>query len=64
MKAGERKDIVVTINHGLDKYSIGFIRQIEKQIDSALAPVGFSRSISSKSNNEVTLNYWQFGQTL
>ena len=28
--AGEQRDIVVTINHSLDEYSIEFIQQIEK----------------------------------
>jgi hypothetical protein len=62
--AGEQRDIVVTINHGLDEYDIEFIQQIEKHIDAALAPVGFTRSTSTKGGKTVEFVYWQFGQCL
>jgi hypothetical protein len=60
----ESRDIVVTINHGLDEYEIGFIQQIEAQIDKALAPVGFSRSLTSKGGDKVELTYYRFGFTV
>lgn len=62
-EAGKQRDIVVTINHGRDEFSIEFIQQIEKRIDEALAGVGFSRSLTTK-GNIVELVYWQFGQCL
>jgi hypothetical protein len=45
--AGDQRDIIVTINHGLDEYGIEFMQQIEKRIDEALAGMGFSRSTTS-----------------
>lgn len=56
----DQKDIVVTINHGLDEYDIGFIQQIERGIDKALAPIGFTRSTSSKSGDKCEFVYYQF----
>lgn len=56
---GQQKDIVVTINHSLDEYSIEFIQQIEKALDDALVKVGFTRSTSTK-ENKVEFVYWQF----
>ncbi len=56
---GQQKDIVVTINHSLDEYSIEFIQQIEKSLDDALAKVGFTRSTSTK-GPKIEFVYWQF----
>jgi len=57
---GEQRDIVVTINHTLDEYDIEFVQQIERHIDKALAPIGFTRSKTTK-GDKIELVYWQFG---
>ena len=58
---GEGRDIVVTIRPGLDKYKIEMIQAIEKAIDEALTPLGFTRSKSGKWGHKVEFVYWQFG---
>jgi len=57
-------DIVVTINGGLDVYDIEYIRLIEKNIDTALAPLGFARYTTHKRGDFVKLSYRRFGVTL
>lgn len=59
----EQRDIVVTINHTLEEYDIEFIQQIERHIDKALAPLGFTRSGTTKAE-KTELVYWQFGAAL
>lgn len=58
---GKQKDIVVNINHGVSEYDIKFVQQIEKAIDDALSPLGFSRSETTKADMGCSLIYFQFG---
>lgn len=60
----DNKDIVISINHGLDEYGIEFIHQIEEHIDEALGSLGFTRSTSSIASNYVQLVYYQFAAAL
>ena len=43
---------------------IEFIQRIEKQLDAALVPMGFTRETTTKSSDFTELNYRQFGVTL
>jgi len=61
---GEQRDILVTVAHGVDEYDIKFIQQIEKAIDAALSPLGFSRSETEKGSDKCTMIYFQFGRGL
>lgn len=60
-KVAEKKDIVVTIIHN---HPIELIQQIEKSIDKALTPLGFSRSTTSHDQESCSLVYFQFGSAL
>lgn len=60
----DNRDIVVTINHGVDEYDIQFIRDIEAEIDKALRPMGFSRGSRSTSGDSAEIVYYQFAVAL
>jgi hypothetical protein len=59
---GEQRDIVVTINHGLDEYDISLIQAIEKAIDDSVGSLGYSRSTTTKDSMHCELVYYQFGK--
>ncbi len=62
MAVGNQNDIVVRINHTTpEDYPIEFVQQIEKEIDKALSPLGFSRSKTGKLTDAVEMTYFQFG---
>lgn len=61
---GAGRDIVVTVRPGLDAYGIEFIQEIEKRIDKALTPIGFTRSKSGKWGHKVEFVYCQFAKAL
>jgi hypothetical protein len=59
-----KHDITVKLNFGLDTASIEFIQGIEKQLDKALSPVGFTRTGSGKGGDFAEFHYRQFGVAL
>ncbi len=61
---GEGRDIVVTVRPGLEAYGIEMIQAIEKAIDSALIPLGFTRSKSAKWGHRIDFVYYQFAKVL
>ncbi len=61
---GEGRDIVVTIRPGLETHDIKFLRAIEKSMDKALLPHGFTRSKSGKWGHKVEFIYYQFAKCL
>ncbi len=60
MPCGKQRDVVLSINHGLDVYTIGLVQQIEAAVAEALSHVGFQRSISAHGDIH-EYEYWQFG---
>ena len=57
-------DITVRLNFGLDNAEIDFIQYIEREISSALSPLGFNTVTSTKSGDYVEINYFQYGKAL
>ena len=55
---GNQQDIVVTINHSVLEYEMGFIHQIEKAVDNALSPLGFARGVGEK-GDRIKFTYYQ-----
>lgn len=51
-------DLTVKINIPLE---IKFIHRIEKQLDMALIPMGFTRETTTKNIDTTEINYRQFG---
>ena len=59
-----KPDITIRLNFVLDTTEIDFIQHIEKSIDCALSPIGFTRVTSTKSGDYVEINYFQYGKAL
>ncbi|MGZ4851222.1 MAG: hypothetical protein ACXV2C_07575 [Candidatus Bathyarchaeia archaeon] len=57
-------DITVRLNFGLDTADISLIQGIEKQLDAALQPIGFTRTTTGKGGDFAEFNYRQYAVAL
>ena len=51
----------IKLDVGLNDLSIEWVQAIEKALDKAFVPLGFTRDKSSKSEDNIEFHYAQFG---
>ena len=56
--------ITIKLNGGLSEWGIDFIQVLEKIFDEGLNSQGFTRSTSTKSDEEIEFNYRQFARCI
>ena len=57
-----KEGIYVKLNFGLNTAYISIIQGIEKGIDMALSPLGFTRTTSTKDGDFVEINYRKYAK--
>ena len=56
--------MLITINKGLNNWSIEWIQDIEKALDVALVRQGYTRTTTTKADEYLLFNYKLFGKCL
>jgi hypothetical protein len=60
--ARDNEAITLTLHGGIDSYDTSLIQAIEKTVDEALKPLGFSHIRSEKAFKYVDFGYYQFAR--